>query len=265
MKVKRMLLASVLSISLITPVVEITTVNSTTVQAMSVKAAHKKAKARAKKESKEQKEMDDYPLLKRYKLDFDGKKVTGIQVWCDPSLANADESTLRHYFRYGITVGMKAKNSTSKAPYVQIYAGDSGVVAKSKLTNNMTFQDAKKIKYVGSKNRVYGHLTNKTKKSGTLYKDKDLTYVKYAVGKHKAINVVKEDFRNMPLDPSLDQEAISEHVSDFMEKDAVKVNTENGNEIYHSNKINKDYRVEEQKNSKGEITLLIISRQDVNE
>ncbi|WP_137597405.1 hypothetical protein [Paucilactobacillus kaifaensis] len=124
---------------------------------------------------------------------------------------------------------------------------------------------AKKAKYIGSKNNVYGHLTSKTKKSGILYKDKDLTYVKYAVGKHKVINVVKEDFRNMPLDPNLDQESISEHIADFMEKDAVKVGSENGNDIYHSNKINKDYRVEEQKNSKGEITFIIISRQDVNE
>lgn len=122
-------------------------------------------------------------------------------------------------------------------------------------------------KYIGSKNNVYGKLTNKTKKqTGGLRKDKTLTYVSYGVDPDKTIDVVKEDFRDLPLDTNLDKESLDEHITDFMEKDAVQTSTTNdGDLIYSSSKIGKSYLVKLTKNTNGEITWIRIFRGDRND
>lgn len=117
------------------------------------------------------------------------------------------------------------------------------------LSNTITVNA--KHKYVGSKNNVYGKLTHKTKKTtGGLRRDKSMTYVYYGLGDHKTINFVKENFKDLPLNDKLDSEVINEHISDFMEKDATKIGTqEDGKAIYSSSKINKKYLVEFTRNN----------------
>lgn len=124
-----------------------------------------------------------------------------------------------------------------------------------------------KHKYLGSKNNVYGKLTHKTKKTaGGLRRDKSMTYVYYGTGTHKTINIVKENFKNLPLNDKLDSEVINEHISDFMEKDATKVGTDaDGKIIYSSSKINKKYLVEFTRNNNGDITRITIFRGDLND
>lgn len=99
-----------------------------------------KIKARAKSASKSVQELDDYPLLGHYELIFNNSKLTGIQVYCDESLATASPDDVKHYFSYGVQVGMKALNSDSKSPVVQVYSGNK-MIAKSSIDNNMTFKD----------------------------------------------------------------------------------------------------------------------------
>lgn len=98
------------------------------------------AKKRAENESNELQKMDDYPLLGHYTLHFSGNKVNNVQVWCDESLANASAQDVKHYFSYGVQVGMKALDSTDKSPVVQVYSG-SKMIARSAFDNNMTFVD----------------------------------------------------------------------------------------------------------------------------
>ena len=122
-------------------------------------------------------------------------------------------------------------------------------------------------KYIGSKNNVYGKLTHKVKKlPGGLYKDKSMSYVYYGKDSDKTINVVKEDFRKLPLNDQLDSESISEHTTDFMENDAVQSGKdENGNLIYSSAKIGKKYLVKYTRNTNGDISRITIFRGDLNE
>lgn len=100
----------------------------------------KGAKERAQKESDELQKMSDYPLLGKYDLTFSGNDIYNVQVWCDESLETASASEVRHYFSYGVQIGMKALNSTKKSPIVQVYAG-SKMIARSSIDNNMTFVD----------------------------------------------------------------------------------------------------------------------------
>lgn len=139
MKFSRSLIISVISLTLLSPVVETSSALTTSVQAQSVKSKQKVIRKRAKKESKELKAMDDYPLLAKYTLNFNKGKLVSIQIWCDESLANSDENELKHYFSYGVQVGMSAIKSTSKSPIVQVYSGNQ-MVAKSDFSNNMTFK-----------------------------------------------------------------------------------------------------------------------------
>lgn len=96
------------------------------------------------------------------------------------------------------------------------------------------------------------------------YQDKELDYVVYGAP-DKVISTAKLDFRQVPLDPDLDQEDINEHISDFMEDDAKKIQTiDSDTLIYQSNKINKKYVVKLTHNSDGEITMIRILRGDIN-
>lgn len=114
-------------------------------------------------------------------------------------------------------------------------------------------------------NTVYGKLTDKVKKMASgSYSDKELDYVTYGAP-DKIIDTVKLDFRQVPLDPNVDQESIDEHITDFMEDDARKVQTIDADKmIYQSDKISKKYVVELTRNSNGEVTMIIILRGDVN-
>ncbi|GEK28621.1 hypothetical protein [Furfurilactobacillus siliginis] len=121
--------------------------------------------------------------------------------------------------------------------------------------------------YSGSNNLVYGKLTTDVKSlPGGAFKDKSMTYVTYGVDKDKTIDVVKENFSDLPLDPQLDSDSIDEHIHDFMERDAAKISSPSDNQdIYLSPSINKKYQVDFTKNDDNNITMIIIRREDINE
>lgn len=116
----------------------------------------------------------------------------------------------------------------------------------------------------GSNNKIYGQLTAKGENlSDGAYKDNNLNYVTYGVNSDMSINVVKEDFSDLPLDPKLDAHAINEHVHDFMEDDASKAPTiSDEDSSYYSEIIDKSYQVHFEKNDKGEIINIKIFKQD---
>lgn len=148
-----------------------------------------------------------------------------------------------------------AENSTSSSN------GESNQsAAHSAASDASSENDSNK----GSNNKIYGQLTAKGKNlSDGAYKDKNLDYVTYGVNSDMSINVVKEDFSDLPLDPKLDAHAINEHVHDFMEDDASKASTiSDEDSSYYSEIIDKSYQVHFEKNDKGEIINIKIFKQD---
>ncbi|MFD0897330.1 hypothetical protein [Loigolactobacillus binensis] len=121
---------------------------------------------------------------------------------------------------------------------------------------------AAKVK--AEKNRVYGKLKNADaeKLSKTAYKDDYTTFG--VTAKKKIINVVKLDFTDLPLDTELDKDTINEHITDWLETDAQITEDTAERDVYHSDKLNKNFIVKYTRNSDNQITMIKIMRGDVN-
>lgn len=100
---------------------------------------------RAKAKYKELADSGDYPLAIKQDVNFDSDgKVSNIQLWCDESLANADQATLRHYYSMGAQVASYAVNKKDGSfPIVQVYSG-SHMVTRSDNSNHNQNVDVRK-------------------------------------------------------------------------------------------------------------------------
>ena len=136
-----------------------------------------------------------------------------------------------------------------------------GTISAPMLTQPTTVN----AKVKAEKNRVYGKLKNNDaeKLSNTAYKDDYTTFG--VTAKKKIINVVKLDFTDLPLDAELDKDTINEHVTDWLETDAQITEDTAKRDVYHSDKLNKDFIVAYTTNDANEITTIKIMRGDVNE
>lgn len=136
-----------------------------------------------------------------------------------------------------------------------------GTISAPMLTEPTTVN----AKVKAEKNRVYGKLKNNDaeKLSKTAYKDDYATFG--VTAKKKIINVVKLDFTDLPLDAELDKDIINEHVTDWLETDAQITEDTAERDVYHSDKLNKDFIVTYTTNDANEITTIKIMRGDVNE
>jgi hypothetical protein len=84
---------------------------------------------------------EEYPLTARIEVNGSSDHITGVSVWADGSLANADTATLKHYFALGAQVGNRLLGGdTYKVPYVQVYA-EQTKIARSQITNTSQMKD----------------------------------------------------------------------------------------------------------------------------
>lgn len=84
-----------------------------------------------------------YDYLNKLELVQNNGKITGVSIYCDNSLKNADQTTLQHYFSLAAQVGNQTLGKGTNTPYVQVYAGGDRI-AKSKLDNNNQMVDMRK-------------------------------------------------------------------------------------------------------------------------
>jgi hypothetical protein len=83
----------------------------------------------------------EWPLVSRIEVNHSGSMVTGVSIWADGSLANADTATLKHYFALGAQIGNQLLDDDSyDVPYVQVYA-EQTKVARSQVTNTSQMKD----------------------------------------------------------------------------------------------------------------------------
>lgn len=120
---------------------------------------------------------------------------------------------------------------------------------------------AKKVGYnkiFGQFKKVTKHFKNET--SGYTVETRNSLKIGYAYNtSNNIISNIKLDFRSLPLNPDLDKEIISEHLHDYMPADAALKTTNSDTEyIYHSDSIQKDFKVTYQLNSNNEISLIMI-------
>ena len=84
---------------------------------------------------------EEYPLTSRIEVNGSIDHITGVSVWADGALANADTATLKHYFALGAQVGNRLLgDDTYKVPYVQVYAEQTRI-ARSQATNTSQMKD----------------------------------------------------------------------------------------------------------------------------
>lgn len=119
-------------------------------------------------------------------------------------------------------------------------------------------------KKVGN-NRIFGQFKKvnkhfKDETSGYTIETRNSLKVGYAYNTgNSIISNVKLDFRSLPLNPDLDKELISEHLHDYIPADAALKTTNSDTEyIYHSDSIQKDFKVTYQLSSSNEISLIMI-------
>lgn len=109
------------------------------------------------------------------------------------------------------------------------------------------------------KNVLYGYRDSSNSEKNKIggYKISDRDYVRFWTNDDDIITSMKLDFRNVPLmanDPDN-----KDYITDNTAEDATQTQDLGDDKyIYHSNKYNLDYQVDFQKNSAGDITLIMI-------
>lgn len=155
-----------------------------------------------------------------------------------------------------IALSKKIESSNSKLEKAQ--------KEKQEVSNFEKTSEGKLAKKVGY-NRIFGqfkkvnkHFKNET--SGYTVETRNSLKVGYAYNtSNNIISNIKLDFRSLPLNPDLDKEMLSEHLHDYMPKDAaLKTTTSDTEYIYHSDSIQKDFKVTYQVSSNNEISLIMI-------
>lgn len=100
-------------------------------------------KATNKRASEKYKELtsdNTYPLAIKQKINYDSDgTATSAQIWCDESLSNADQATLRHYFALEAQVVSYATNKDDGSfPIVQVYSNGHMIARSSSSNHNET-------------------------------------------------------------------------------------------------------------------------------
>lgn len=109
------------------------------------------------------------------------------------------------------------------------------------------------------KNVLYGYRDSSNSEKNKIggYKISDRDYVRFWTNDDDIIISMKLDFRNVPL--MVDDPDNKDYITDNTAEDATQTQDLGDDKyIYHSNKYNLDYQVDFQKNSAGDITLIMI-------
>lgn len=139
-------------------------------------------------------------------------------------------------------------------------------ITNSESKKEQSEQTSESIKKVNSSasNTVYGQFKDDgfdERSAGYYVQTVSGLKIGYGVGEDNSVKVVKIDSRELPYSSSLDEEAINEQITDYTAPDAkLKQTISNKEFIYHSNKLNKNYKIRYQLNTDGELTMVFINQ-----
>ena len=139
-------------------------------------------------------------------------------------------------------------------------------ITNSESKKEQSEQTSESIKKVNSSasNTVYGQFKDDgfdERSAGYYVQTISALKIGYSVGEDNSIKVVKIDSRKLPYSLSLDEEAINEQITDYTAPDAKLTQTiSNKKFIYHSDKLNKNYKIRYQLNTDGELTIIFINQ-----
>ncbi|NSN05928.1 hypothetical protein HRD84_08865 [Enterococcus faecalis] len=141
-----------------------------------------------------------------------------------------------------------SKNVTDSTTSVET---SSSVDNSEKVTNKQKIPD----------NHIGGTLSKNVKKLSTnYYQEKEREFVFYNTTDESLVRLVKLKFTDLPLDDNLDANFVQEHIANYTNNDiAVSKKIDNKNFIYHSNELNRDYKVEFTRNNQNKISWIKIS------
>lgn len=176
--------------------------------------------------------------------------IGGSLVPEEPTHSNSEKTVKKESKK-----SSKTKSSESKPKTENNSASSSSSGSSLKQIKDQDKILAEKL----PKNVLHGYRdksdSKKNNSGGWVIKSRD--YVRFWTNDKGIIQSIKLDFRDMPLmanDPDND-----EYITDNTAKDATQTQDLGENKyIYHSNKYNLDYQVDFQKNSVGDITLIMI-------
>ncbi|MDK1720189.1 hypothetical protein [Dellaglioa algida] len=139
-------------------------------------------------------------------------------------------------------------------------------ITNSESKKKQSEQTSESIKKVNSSasNTVYGQFKDDgfdERSAGYYVQTISALKIGYSVGEDNSIKVIKIDSRKLPYSLSLDEEAINEQITDYTAPDAKLTQTISNKEfIYHSDKLNKNYKIRYQLNTDGELTIIFINQ-----
>ncbi|MDK1726241.1 hypothetical protein [Dellaglioa algida] len=139
-------------------------------------------------------------------------------------------------------------------------------ITNSESKKEQSEQTSESIKKVNSSasNTVYGQFKDDgfdERSAGYYVQTVSGLKIGYGVGEDNSVKVVKIDSRELPYSLSLDEEAINEQITDYTAPDAkLKQTISNKEFIYHSNKLNKNYKIRYQLNTDDELTMVFINQ-----
>lgn len=143
-------------------------------------------------------------------------------------------------------------------------ASESSEKAESKKEETKAASESIKKAHSSASNTVYGQFEDDgfdERSAGYYVQTVSALKIGYGVGEDNSVKVVKIDSRELPYSLSLDKDAISEQITDYTAPDAKLSQTISNKEfIYHSDKLDKNYKVRYQLNTDDELTIIFINQ-----